>query len=158
MLTYENPSRSAVSEILRPAHLAPTTMTHSNHLSSLRSDLCFELQKIILTMSACIDALCCCHVIGGYLCYWTGAPKKVAGECICALNYSCQRMYVYLCNALRAFKNFWYICSFVVWMVNCSVHLWETLIRRLNTPNFKGITDPKNKTYPFSFFRLIQLE
>ncbi len=125
-----------------------------NHLLP-RSDLWFELQKIILTMSACIDALCCCHVIGGYLCYWTGAPKKVAGECICALNYSCQRMYVYLCNVLRAFKNFYDIfVHFVVWMVNCSVHLWETLIRRLNTPTFKGITDPKNKIMIFKLLHL----
>ncbi len=52
----ENPSRSAVSEILRPARLVPTTMPHSKSLkaSFFLSDAQFELQQIVLTMSTCL--------------------------------------------------------------------------------------------------------
>ncbi len=57
----ENPSRSAVFEILRRARLAPTTIPRSKSLSS-RSDARFELQQAVFTpISPCdwlISNLC----------------------------------------------------------------------------------------------------
>lgn len=56
----ENPSRSQVSEILRPAHLAPTTMLH---LKSIKS-LFFHILVFFSSLSTCLDALNFFHVIG----------------------------------------------------------------------------------------------
>ena len=64
MVVRENPRRSAVSDILRPARLAPTTMPRSMPLKSLflpKSDTRFELQQVILTSSTCLNALSCSH-------------------------------------------------------------------------------------------------
>ncbi len=63
MLVHENPSRSAVSEILRPARLAPGTMPRSKSLKSPffpNSDARFELQQIVLMISTCLNASSCC--------------------------------------------------------------------------------------------------
>lgn len=66
MKTY---SGSTVSEILRPAHQALTTIPSSNTLFSLHSNARFELQQVALTMSIWLDALACLHVIGWcYIC------------------------------------------------------------------------------------------
>ncbi len=61
MVVRENPSRSAVFEILRPDRLAPTTIPRSKSLKS-PSDARFDLQQIIFTTSRCLHALSCCHV------------------------------------------------------------------------------------------------
>ncbi len=63
----ENPNRSAVCEILRPARLAPTTVPRSTSLKNHflpHSDARFELQEVVFTTSRCLNALSCCHVIG----------------------------------------------------------------------------------------------
>lgn len=54
----ENYSRSAVTEILWPAYLAPTAII------SPHSDARFKPLQTILTMSTCLNGLCGCHVMG----------------------------------------------------------------------------------------------
>jgi len=63
ILFHENPSRSAVSEIHRAAHLALITIIHSKSLFPPHSNAQFELQQIVLIMCACLNASGC-HVIG----------------------------------------------------------------------------------------------
>lgn len=61
---HKNPTRSAVSEIPRPGHLAPTTMPCSESLEFLpHSYTWFELHYILLTVSAYLNILSWCHVI-----------------------------------------------------------------------------------------------
>ncbi len=65
IVVHENPSRSAVFEILRPARLAPTTIPLSK---SLLNPLFFPILMLGLNFSKSssphLDALSCCHVIG----------------------------------------------------------------------------------------------
>lgn len=49
----ENPSRLAVSEILKPYHV----QSHLKITFILYSDACFELQRVTLTMSSNLNAL-----------------------------------------------------------------------------------------------------
>lgn len=63
----DNPSRSAVSVILRPACMESKTVPHSEFPKSPffhYSDTQFEIQQVVLTTSACLNALSCCHAVG----------------------------------------------------------------------------------------------
>jgi len=62
MIVCENPCRSAVSEILRPARQSPTTMTKSFFSSLFWCSV--KLQHIVFNISTCLNVLGCCHVIG----------------------------------------------------------------------------------------------
>ncbi len=66
MVVRENPSRSAVFEILRPDHLHQQPFHVQSHLNPFlpRSDARFELQQVVFTTSRCLNALNCCYVIG----------------------------------------------------------------------------------------------
>lgn len=65
IVVWETPSRSAVSEILRPGRLAPPTVPC---LKSFKSPsfpilrLC-DLHLFVLIISTCLNTLGCCHVI-----------------------------------------------------------------------------------------------
>ncbi len=64
----------------QPCHLKGTYIIYFSH-----SDARFELQQIILTMSTCLNALSCCHMIGRFnICVnkQVYIPNNVADECI----------------------------------------------------------------------------
>ncbi len=74
MVVCENPSRSAVYEILRPAHLAPTTIPRSK---SLKSPL------LPRNKFRWLNVLSCCHVIDWLaICVTKQSNRCMAGECI----------------------------------------------------------------------------
>ncbi len=58
----KNPSGSEVSEILQPISLAPTTILLASH-----DDDRVELQRIVLTISTCLNALLPCDWLRRYL-------------------------------------------------------------------------------------------
>ncbi len=82
MVVCENPSRSAVSEILRAARLHQQPFHVQSPLNPFlpRSDARFELQQVVFTTSRWLNALSCCHVIGWLAICVTKQSNRLLGN------------------------------------------------------------------------------
>lgn len=69
MVVCENSSKSVVSEIVRPAHLAPATMFHSKSLKSHFPPILMLCLNFVSTTSTCLSASGCCQKTGLEICF-----------------------------------------------------------------------------------------